>query len=150
MKTADRGEHLAFLIHDAENACARSSPGVWRRTTSRRRRPGGWRSCSARSGASLTALSEALEVQPMSLVRVVDDLEARGLFTARERSARSTRLAIILTADGEQVVDEIWRILDRIIAEACGSMGGIEIDALRAGLKATIAGLQKIQLAETT
>ena len=29
-------------------------------------------------------------------------------------------------------------------------MGGIEIDALRAGLKATIAGLQKIQLVETT
>lgn len=86
----------------------------------------------------------------MSLVRVVDELEARGLLR-RESDPRDRRAwQLFLTADGEQVVDEIWRILDRIIAEACGAMGGVEVEALRAGLKATIAGLQNIQLTETT
>ena len=150
MKSADRGEHLAFLIHDAQK---RLRQEFTRRVAAHDLTPAtarGLAFLSARSGASLKALAEALEVQPMSLVRVVDELEARGLLR-RESDPRDRRAwQLFLTADGEQVVDEIWRILDRIIAEACGAMGGVEVEALRAGLKATIAGLQNIHLTETT
>ena len=90
MKAADRGEHLAFLIHDAQK---RLRQEFTRRVAAHDLTPAtarGLAFLSARSGASLTALSEALEVQPMSMVRVVDDLEARGLLR-RESDPRDRR-----------------------------------------------------------
>lgn len=147
---ADRGEHLAFLIHDAQK---RLRQEFTRRVAAHDLTPAtarGLAFLSARSGSSLKALSDALEVQPMSMVRVVDDLEARGLLR-RESDPRDRRAhCLFLTTAGERVVDDIWLILDDIIAEACGTMSDAQVDALRTGLKAAIVGLQRIQNLEMT
>ena len=100
MTTAHREEHLAFLIHDAQK---RLRQEFTRRVAAHALTPAtarGLAFLSARSGASLKALADALEVQPMSMVRVVDDLEARGLLR-READPRDRRAhRLLLTAAG--------------------------------------------------
>ncbi|MEY3465183.1 MAG: MarR family winged helix-turn-helix transcriptional regulator [Steroidobacteraceae bacterium] len=149
MSQLARGEHLAFLIHDAQK---RLRHEFTRRVAALELTPAtarGLAFLSARAGSSLRALADALEVQPMSMVRVIDDLEARGLLR-REIDPRDRRAhCLYLTPAGERVVDSIWIILDEIISEACGELRTAETNALRNGLKSFIAGIQRIQQSES-
>ena len=141
MVTTPPDEHLAFLIHVAakrlrvEFARRAADYGL---TPSRARAVA---FLARQPGASLTALAEALEVQPMSVVRVVDDLESQGL-ARREPDPRDRRaLRLSLTPAGEAAEAQVWQTLDGIIAEATADLSSAERAGLARGLKALVGGM---------
>lgn len=143
MDSTPPDQHLAFLIHLAakrlriEFARRASAYGL---TPSSAR---GLAFLARRPGASLTALAEALEVQPMSVVRVVDDLEAQGL-VRRDPDPRDRRaLRLSLTAAGEAAEQRVWQTLDAIIVEATADMSTDARAALVLGLRSLTAGMER-------
>jgi DNA-binding MarR family transcriptional regulator len=96
-----------------------------------------------RPGANLTALAEALEVQPMSVLRVVDDLETQGMLR-REPDPKDRRaLRLSLTAAGESANAQIWQTLDGIVGEATQGMSAESLAGLVRGLKGLVAGMDR-------
>ncbi len=148
MTSAPPDEHLALLIHLAAKRlrlefARRSADFNLTPSTAR-----GLAFLGRRPGASLTALAEALEVQPMSVVRVVDELEARGLLR-REPDPRDRRaLCLFLTPEGGSVVARIWETLDAIMAEACVAMTAQERTVLVRGLQSLTAGMERFGATE--
>ena len=156
-------DHLAFLIHLAAKRlrlefARRAAEFDLTPSTAR-----GLAFLQRRPGASLKALAEALEVQPMSVVRVVDDLESRGLVRRAPDPRDRRALSLTLTPAGEAAVRRIWKTrpwlsmtvaspssaavrriwktLDAIIGEACGGMSPAEHAGLARGLKAFVEGM---------
>lgn len=143
MDTAPPDQHLAFLLHVAAKRLriefARRSAAYGLTPSSAR----GLAFLARRPGASLTALAEALEVQPMSVVRVVDDLESQGL-VRRDPDPRDRRaLRLSLTAAGEAAEAQVWQTLDGIIVEATAGMAPDERAALVRGLQSLTAGMER-------
>ena len=134
-------EHLAFLIH---LAAKRLRLEFARRAAQYGLTPSQARALAflaRRPGANLTALAEALEVQPMSVLRVVDDLEAQGMLRREPdpRDRRATRLS--LTATGEGAERLVWQTLDGIVGEATEGMSEGARSGLVHGLKELVAGM---------
>jgi MarR family transcriptional regulator for hemolysin len=135
-------EHLAFLIHDVAKRLRLEFGGRVARfelTPAQAR-------CLAflafRPGASLKALASALEVQSMSVLRVVDELEERKLLR-REVDADDRRaLKLFLTKPGESKVERIWSVLDDITREACAGMTAAERRELSSSLMRLSVGMQ--------
>jgi DNA-binding MarR family transcriptional regulator len=136
--------HVAFLLYDAAKhfrlaIAARVevfglTPAMWR--------------CLAyleiHGGASLRALAEALEVQPMSVVRIVDELEKRGL-VRRAADPRDRRaLQLFLTGDAGPVVARIWQVVDDLVAETSGDMSKEQLEALVHSLRQMRGALQRL------
>lgn len=87
-------------------------------------------------------------MQPMSVVRVVDELETRGL-VRREPDPRDRRaLRLFLTPEGVSVVARIWQTLDAIMAEACAAMTAQERAVLVRGLQSLTAGMERFGATE--
>lgn len=141
MATDPPDEHLAFLIH---LAAKRLRLEFARRAAQYGLTPSQARALAflaRRPGSNLTALAEALEVQPMSVLRVVDDLEAQGMLRREPdpRDRRATRLS--LTAAGEGADRLVWKTLDGIVAEATRDMSEGSHAGLVRGLKGLVAGM---------
>ena len=143
MVASSPDEHLAFLIHLAAKRL--------RLEFARRAHDYGLTPSKARAiaflarqpGANLTVLAEALEVQPMSVLRVVDDLEAQGMLR-REPDPRDRRaLRLSLTAAGELAEREIWGTLDGIVGEATQRMTAGARAGLSRGLKEFVEGMER-------
>lgn len=143
MATSPPDEHLAFLIH---LAAKRLRLEFARRASGYGLTPSKARAIAflaRRPGANLTALAEALEVQPMSVLRVVDDLEAQGMLR-RDPDPRDRRaLRLSLTAAGETAEREIWGTLDGIVDEATQRMSAGSRTGLSRGLKEFVAGMER-------
>lgn len=143
MKTSPVDEHLAFLIHLAAKRL--------RLEFARRAAEYGLTPSKARAlaflarqpGANLTALADALEVQPMSVLRVVDDLEAQGMVTRGPDPRDRRALRLSLTATGEAAEQRIWRTLDGIVGEATQDMSGESRERLAGGLKELVDGMER-------
>ena len=134
-------EHLAFLIH---LAAKRLRLEFARRAAQYGLTPSQARALAflaRRPGANLTALAEALEVQPMSVLRVVDDLEEQGMLRREPdpRDRRATRLS--LTATGERAERLVWQTLDGIVGVATEGMSEGARTGLVRGLKELVAGM---------
>src|ERR1700748_1672785 len=71
----------------------------------------------AQEGLSQVDLAEVLELQPISLVRLLDRLVDRGLLERRQdpRDRRANRL--FLTAAGRQLVDDLDSLRDAIATD---------------------------------
>ena len=136
-------EHLAFLVH---LAAKRLRLEFARRAAVDGLTPSKARALAflARSpGANLTALAEALEVQPMSVLRVVDDLEAQGMVTRAPDPRDRRALRLTLTADGDAANRRVWQTLDAIMGEATQEMSSDSRTRLSAGLKDLVAGMER-------
>ena len=135
--------HLAFLIHDVAK---RLRAEFGRRAAHHDLTPAQARCLvflAFRPGASQKALAEVLEVRPMSVLRVIDGLQARGLLRREVDPDDRRALRLFLTRPGETTVARIWRLLDEIVAEAGGNMGA---DARRRLVRLLVAlsdGMQK-------
>lgn len=143
MKSLPPDEHLAFLVH---LAAKRLRLEFARRAAVHGLTPSKARALAflARSpGANLKALAEALEVQPMSVLRVVDDLEAQGMVTRAPDPRDRRALRLTLTAEGEAANRCIWQTLDAIMAEATQHMSDEARASLSAGLKELAAGMER-------
>ena len=138
-------EHLAFLVHDVAK---RLRVEFARRAARHDLTPAQARCLmllAFRPGASLKALAEALEVQPMSVLRVVDGLQARRLLRRKTDPDDRRALQLFLTRPGETAVARIWRLLDGIIAEAGADMGPAARRRLARSLVQLSAGMQKFE-----
>src|SRR5512141_2849174 len=86
----------------------------------------------AHEGMSQVDLAEVLELQPISLVRLLDRLVEQGLLERRHdpRDRRANRL--FLTASGGQLVDDLDSLRDSI---ACDVLQEIPDSAIETSLK---------------
>ncbi|NPU15353.1 MarR family transcriptional regulator [Bradyrhizobium sp. 83012] len=93
----------------------------------------------AQEGLSQVDLAEVLELQPISLVRLLDRLVEQGLLERRHdpRDRRANR--VYLTAAGRQLVDELDELRDAIAADV---LHDIPDDAVAASL-ATLRELKE-------
>jgi len=93
----------------------------------------------AHEGLSQVDLAEVLELQPISLVRLLDRLVEQGLVERRHdpRDRRANRLH--LTAAGRQLVDDLDGLRDAIAADV---LRDISDDAVAISL-ATLRGLKE-------
>ena len=143
MNTSPVDEHLAFLIHLAAKRL--------RLEFARRAAEYGLTPAKARAlaflarqpGAKLTALADALEVQPMSVLRVVDDLEAQGMVTRGPDPRDRRALRLSLTTAGEAAERRIWGTLDGIVGEATRHMTKGSREGLTRGLKEWVDGMER-------
>ena len=140
--------HLAFLIHDVAK---RLRQEFGRRAARLELTPSQARCLvflAVRPGASLKALAGALEVQSMSVLRVVDGLEQRKMLRRESDPADRRALKIFLTKAGEAGVERVWRTLDEIIADACDGMSLGDRKTLKNSLMALSSGMQAFDLEE--
>jgi MarR family transcriptional regulator, transcriptional regulator for hemolysin len=68
-------------------------------------------------GVSQARLAELAEVDPMTMVRILDRMEAEGLLERRPDPADRRARCLYLTAKAKPILDEIWRLSDEIRAE---------------------------------
>lgn len=140
--------HLAFLIHDVAK---RLRQEFGRRAARLELTPSQARCLvflAVRPGASLKALAGALEVQSMSVLRVVDGLEQRKMLRRESDPADRRALKISLTKAGEAGVERVWRTLDEIIADACDGMSLGDRKTLKNSLMSLSSGMQAFDLEE--
>lgn len=135
--------HLAFLIHDVAK---RMRQEFGRRAARFDLTPAQARCLvvlAFHPGASLKALAAALEVQSMSVLRVIDSLEERRLL--RRESDREDRraLKLFLTKEGESVARRIGTMLDDIIEEACAGIRASGREAIATSLTQLSTGMQQ-------
>ena len=140
--------HLAFLIHDVAK---RLRQEFGRRAARLELTPSQARCLvflAVRPGASLKALAGALEVQSMSVLRVVDGLEQRKMLRRESDPADRRALKIFLTKAGEAGVERVLRTLDEIIADACDGMSHGDRKTLKNSLMSLSIGMQAFDLEE--
>jgi DNA-binding MarR family transcriptional regulator len=79
-------------------------------------------------GLSQVDLADVLELQPISLVRLLDRLVEHGLLERRHdpRDRRANRL--FLTANGRQLVDDLDSLRDAIATDALHDVPAAEIE----------------------
>ena len=68
-------------------------------------------------GVSQARLAELAEVDPMTMVRILDRMEAEGLLERRPDPADRRARCLYLTAKAKPILSEIWRLSDEIRAE---------------------------------
>jgi MarR family transcriptional regulator, transcriptional regulator for hemolysin len=69
-------------------------------------------------GISQAQLSEATDLDPMTLVRILDRMETDGWLERRRDPADRRARRLYLTAKGRPLVDEIWNLVDLTRGEA--------------------------------
>src|SRR6266851_4092841 len=74
-------------------------------------------------GVSQARLAELAEVEPMTMVRILDRMEADGLLERRPDPADRRARCLYLTAKAKPLLDEVWRLSDTTRAEVFDGIG---------------------------
>jgi MarR family transcriptional regulator for hemolysin len=74
-------------------------------------------------GASQTQLADLLEISPMTLVRLIDRLEARGLVERRQHPRDRRVYQLFLAGHAHPSLDRLWAMGAETLAEALNGMG---------------------------
>jgi MarR family transcriptional regulator, transcriptional regulator for hemolysin len=85
---------------------------------------------SRNEGIHQAGLAEILEVEPISLVRILDKLQARGLVERRQDAADRRCWRLYLTPDAHPSLALLQDIGEQNRAEALAGIGPAELDAL--------------------
>ena len=97
---------------------------------------------SGNEGLSQAALAELMEVQPITLVRLIDRLEAAGLVERRPAPKDRRAFQLFLTPKAQPIIDRIWDFGHQTREEAMAGLSAAErehlIDTL-IGIKANLA-----------
>jgi MarR family transcriptional regulator, transcriptional regulator for hemolysin len=80
-------------------------------------------------GASQARLAELAEVEPMTMVRILDRMEADGLLERRLDPADRRARCLYLTRKARPLLDEIWHLADLTRAEVFAGIGRREREA---------------------
>ena len=94
-------------------------------------------------GINQTGLADILEVEPISLVRILDKLQARGLVERRQKDGDRRCWQLFLTPDAHPSLALLQDIGEQTRAEALAGLGDAERQALERALT-----LLKTNLAE--
>jgi MarR family transcriptional regulator, transcriptional regulator for hemolysin len=74
-------------------------------------------------GVSQARLAELAEVDPMTMVRMLDRMEADGLLERRPDPADRRARCLYLTAKAKPILTEIWRVSEETRAEVFAGVG---------------------------
>jgi MarR family transcriptional regulator, transcriptional regulator for hemolysin len=79
-------------------------------------------------GVSQARLAELAEVDAMTMVRILDRMEADGLLERRPDPADRRARCLYLTAKAKPFLDEVWRLSDEVRAELFAGIPGQDRD----------------------
>ncbi|MCG2586388.1 MarR family winged helix-turn-helix transcriptional regulator [Massilia sp. TS11] len=96
---------------------------------------------SRNEGVRQVALAELLEVQPMTLARLLDQLAAAGLIERRADPADRRAFRIFLTRAADPSLDIIARASAAIHARALDGLSGADAQALMRALETVHSNL---------
>jgi MarR family transcriptional regulator, transcriptional regulator for hemolysin len=85
---------------------------------------------SRNEGVSQKRLAELIEIDPMSLVRILDRMEADGWVQRRSDPEDRRARSLILTEKAKPILDRIWQLADETRAEALEGLSPDERTAL--------------------
>lgn len=80
-------------------------------------------------GISQARLAEMIEVEPMTMVRILDRMEADGLLERRPDPEDRRARRLHLTAKAKPLLDEVWRLADLTRAETFAGIPRAEREA---------------------
>jgi MarR family transcriptional regulator, transcriptional regulator for hemolysin len=80
-------------------------------------------------GVSQARLAELADVEPMTMVRILDRMEADGLLERRPDPGDRRARCLYLTAKAKPLLDEIWRLAELTRAETFAGINRQERDA---------------------
>jgi len=96
-------------------------------------------------GVSQARLAELAEVDAMTMVRILDRMEADGLLERRPDPADRRARCLYLTAKAKPLLDEIWRLSDATRAEVFAGIGKQERDVCIGVLERIHANLIRLE-----
>ena len=85
---------------------------------------------SRQQGINQVKLAEMLEIQPMTLVRQIDRLEALGLVTRSQDPDDRRASRLVLTEAAQPLIGHMRRIADELWNEVLGDFSATEREAL--------------------
>lgn len=129
---------IGFLINDVKR--------LMRRNLDRRAQDLGlpqaqWRALaflSRQEGVKQITLADTLEVQPITLARLIDRLEEAGLVTRRPDPDDRRAVRLYLTPEAQPLLDQMWQRAAKTQEDAMADLSAPERDNL-------ITSLQKIK-----
>ena len=80
-------------------------------------------------GVSQARLAELADVEPMTMVRILDRMEADGLLERRPDPADRRARRLYLTRKARPMLDRIWRLADLTRAEVFAGVGRAQSEA---------------------
>lgn len=96
---------------------------------------------SRNEGLNQGALAELLEVEPITLCRMVDRLEEAGLVERRRDPGDRRAWLLYLSDKSRPLLDSLRAIADAVFAQALGTIGTTQHDAVLATLTQMRANL---------
>jgi len=92
-----------------------------------------------REGLTQTALAQRLEVQPMSVVRLIDRMQRGGLVRRVKDPADRRAICLYLTAKAKPVLKKLWGLAEGVRARAISGLSNADEAKL-------VALLQKLKI----
>lgn len=86
-------------------------------------------------GVSQARLAELTDVEPMTMVRILDRMEADGLLERRPDPADRRARCLYLTARAKPLLEQIWRLSELTRAETFAGIGRPEREAFMVTLE---------------
>jgi MarR family transcriptional regulator, transcriptional regulator for hemolysin len=96
-------------------------------------------------GVSQARLAELAEVDPMTMVRILDRMEAEGLLERRPDPADRRARCLYLTAKAKPILNEIWRLSEQIRAEIFAGVSDEERDRFMGVLERLYANISQLE-----
>ena len=96
-------------------------------------------------GVSQARLAELAEVDAMTMVRILDRMEAEGLLERRPDPADRRARCLYLTAKARPILNEIWRLSDEIRAEIFAGVGKDERERFMGVLERLYANISQLE-----
>jgi MarR family transcriptional regulator for hemolysin len=96
-------------------------------------------------GVSQARLAELAEVDAMTMVRILDRMEADGLLERRPDPADRRARCLYLTPKAKPLLDQIWRLSDATRAEVLAGIGKNERDVFMSVLERIHDNLSRLE-----
>jgi len=86
-------------------------------------------------GVSQAKLAEIAEVEPMTMVRILDRMEADGLLERRPDPSDRRARCLYLTSKAKPLLEQIWRVSELTRAETFAGIGNAEREVFMSALE---------------
>jgi MarR family transcriptional regulator, transcriptional regulator for hemolysin len=96
-------------------------------------------------GVSQARLAELADVDPMTMVRILDRMEAEGLLERRPDPADRRARCLFLTAKAKPILNEIWRLIEEIRAEVFAGVSKEERERFMGVLERLYANISQLE-----
>jgi MarR family transcriptional regulator, transcriptional regulator for hemolysin len=90
---------------------------------------------ASNEGVSQARLAELAEVEPMTMVRIIDRMEADGLLERRPDPGDRRARRLYLSPKSKPLLEQIWRLADQTRADAFEGIGKTERDTFMSVLE---------------